>query len=272
MAPFAWPPGNIPPAFPPFSGVSTKNISRMLATALLTAAVSHASNAPLTVADEVAVQKKVDAAARYFQAVWAQIFASRGARYASPRLVSYTGSVKSGCGVLGSNNASYCGADNRIYYDSVFLTRMMKNAAEHLGTDGDYAPITVLAHEWGHAVQAQLDSASYIGLFRENMADCLAGAITQRANIDHHLDRGDLEEAKYALAMGGDKAGTTWVFDPNAHGSSSTRVGEFMKGFRGGVRACQVFETSRLGSAGDPASQAIRTFSELLQGLENTGR
>src|SRR5262252_2738115 len=101
MAPFAWPPGNIPLPFAPFHGVSIQNISRILATALLTVAAAPASNAPLTVADEIAVQKKVDAAARYFQVVWAQIFLSRGARYASPRLVSYTGSVKSGCGVLG---------------------------------------------------------------------------------------------------------------------------------------------------------------------------
>ena len=62
------------------------------------------------------------------------------------------------------------------------------------------------------------------------------------------------------------------MLDPHALGSSETRVNEFRKGFRGGVRACQVFETSRLGRAGDPAAQAIRTFTELLQGLENTGR
>jgi predicted metalloprotease len=252
--------------------MSTKNFSRILAAALLTVAVSQASNAPLTMADEITVQKKVQVAAKYFEAVWAQIFASRHVRYGSPKVVAYTGSVKSGCGVLGNNNASYCGADNRIYYDTVFLTRMMKNAGAYLGTDGDYAPITILAHEWGHAVQAQLDSASYIGLYRENMADCLAGAITQRANADHYLDRGDLEEAKYALTVAGDKPGTTFVLDPNAHGSSSTRVAEFMKGFQGGVRACQVFETSRLGAAGDPAAQVVRTFTELLQGLENTGR
>lgn len=251
--------------------MTNQTSSRILAMALLTVAVSQASTAPVTIADEITVQNKVAAAARYFEAAWSQIFARKGARYGSPKVVSYTGSIKTGCGVQGSNNASYCGADNRIYYDTIFLTRMMKNAGAYLGTDGDYAPITVLAHEWGHAVQAQLDSASYIGLFRENMADCLAGAITQRANAEGRLDRGDLEEAKYALAMGGDKAGTTWVFDPNAHGSSATRVGEFMKGFRGGVSACQVFETSRLGKAGDPASQAIRTFSEILRGIENNG-
>jgi predicted metalloprotease len=252
--------------------MTTQTSSRILAATLMTVAVSQAAIAPVTIADETAVQNKVIAAARYFEAAWSQIFARRGAKYGSPKVIAYTGSIKTACGAQGSNNAAYCGADNRIYYDTIFLTRMMKNAGTYLRTDGDYAPITVLAHEWGHAVQAQLDSASYIGLFRENMADCLAGAITQRANLDHHLDRGDLEEAKYALAMGGDKAGTTWVFDRNAHGSSSTRVGEFMKGFQGGVPACQVFETSRLGRAGDPASQAIRTFSELLRGIEKTGR
>ena len=115
----------------------TKNTSRILAAALLTAAVSQASNAPLTIADEITVQKKVAVAARYFEAVWAQIFASR-ARHGSPNVVAHTGSVKSGCGVLGNNNASYCGADNRIYYDTVSLTKMMKNvgAGAYLGTDG----------------------------------------------------------------------------------------------------------------------------------------
>src|SRR5262249_42926042 len=128
---------------------------------------------------------------------WAQIFASRGARYMSPSLVSYTGSALTPCGQAGSNNAAYCAADNKIYYDSVFFAGMMKAAGEYLGTDGDYAPIVILAHEWGHAAQAQLDSTSLIGLFRENMADCLAGAITQMAGFDRHLDRGDLEEARY---------------------------------------------------------------------------
>jgi predicted metalloprotease len=239
---------------------------------LLMAGVSTATGPSVTLADEAAMQAKITAATRYFEKVWAEIFASRGARYASPRIIAYTGSIKTGCGVHGAGNAFFCSADKRIYYDRVFLTKMMKSAGESLGTDGDYAPIVVLAHEWGHAVQDSLDSASYIGLFRENMADCLAGAVTQRANADHMLDRGDLEEARYALRSGGDRPGSTWVLDPAAHGSAGTRVEEFMKGYQGGVRACQVFETSRLGKAGDPAEQAIRTFSELLQGLEKSGR
>lgn len=251
--------------------MTTKTLSRILATALLTAAGSQAATM-VTLFDQLAMQRKVEMASSYFETVWAQIFAKRGVRYTSPRIVSYTGSTTSACGVLHSNNASYCPADNRIYYDSVFLAGMMKSAGDYLGTDGDYAPIVILAHEWGHAVQAQLDSASYIGLFRENMADCLAGAITQRADNDRRLDSGDLEEARYALITGGDAPGKTWVFDPNAHGSSQTRVSEFMKGFQGGVGSCQVFESSRLGNQGEPSAQAVRTLSELLRGIQNAGR
>lgn len=161
------------------------------------------------------MQRKVNFATKYFEQVWSQIFANQGARYTTPKIVSYTGSISTACGVLGSNNAFYCGADRKIYYDAVFFTGMMKAAGDYLGTDGDYAPIVILAHEWGHAVQAQLDAASFIGLFRENVADCLAGAITKQAAFDRYLDRGDLEEARYALILGGDAPGKTWIFDKN---------------------------------------------------------
>jgi predicted metalloprotease len=90
----------------------------------------------------------------------------------------------------------FTAAPTRSYYDAVFFAGMMKAAADDLGTDGDCAPMVILANEWGHAVQSQLDSASFIGLFRENMAGCLAGAITPQAGLDRYLDRGDLEEAR----------------------------------------------------------------------------
>lgn len=252
--------------------MSPKTLSQIIATAVLAVAVSPAATQTVTILDQFAMQRKVNLATKYFEQVWSQIFANRGARYSTPKVVSYTGSVSTACGVLGSNNAFYCGADKKIYYDAVFFTGMMKAAGGYLGADGDYAPIVILAHEWGHAVQAQLDAASIIGLFRENMADCLAGAITKQAAFDRYLDRGDLEEARYALVLGGDAPGKTWIFDKNAHGSAATRVGEFNKGYQGGVRACQVFESSRLGSKGEPAAQVVRTFDEILRGIQQSGR
>ena len=146
--------------------MSIQSFFRILPAALLTAALAHATNVSVTYADENVMQKKVISATRYFEQVWAQLFASRGARYSSPQIVAYTDSIRTACGVMGKDNAFYCGGDKKIYYDIVFLTTMMKSAGAYLGTDGDYAPITVLAHEWGHAVQDQLDSASLIGALK----------------------------------------------------------------------------------------------------------
>ena len=119
--------------------MSTKTLSRIIATAALAVAVSPAATPTVTIFDQFEMQRKVNSATRYFEQVWSQIFANRGARYSTPKIVSYTGSVSTACGVLGSNNAFYCGADERIYYDAVFFTGMMKAAGNYLSIDGDYA-------------------------------------------------------------------------------------------------------------------------------------
>ena len=248
--------------------MTKKNISRIL-TAALAIAGAQAANANV---DDVAMRNKVEIATKYFEKVWSQTFAKRGARYKSPRVIAYAGSVSTACGTLHSNNASYCPLDNSIYYDAVFFTGMMKAAANYLHTDGDYAPIVILAHEWGHAAQRQLNSESYFGLLRENMADCLAGAITLQAKQDGYLDPGDLEEARFALATGGDEPGKTWIFDNNAHGSAKARIDEFMKGYQRGVGACEVFESSRLGSDNDNGAEVGRAILDLLRGIETSSK
>ena len=82
----------------------TKTLSRFLATALLTVAGSHAATMPVTIFDQFAMQRKVEMASSYFETVWSQIFAKRGARYNSPKIISYTGSINSACGTLHSND------------------------------------------------------------------------------------------------------------------------------------------------------------------------
>ena len=117
--------------------MSTKTLSKIIATALLTVAGSPAATPTVTIFDQFFMHRKVDMATKYFERVWSQIFANRGARYSTPKIISYTGSVSTGCGVLGSNNAFYCGADKNIYYDAVFFAGMMKAACDYLGADGD---------------------------------------------------------------------------------------------------------------------------------------
>jgi predicted metalloprotease len=48
-------------------------------------------------------------------------------------------------------NAFYCLKDKAVYYDIIFLAKLVKIVKEKSGTDGKYAAIAVVGHEMGHA-------------------------------------------------------------------------------------------------------------------------
>ena len=93
---------------------------------VIASAASYGQAVEITKADVNAMTYKVNMASSFFEATWRDIFARAGYKYPAPKLVGYVDSTKSGCGELKANNAHYCGADNTIYYDTLFLTRMMK--------------------------------------------------------------------------------------------------------------------------------------------------
>ena len=68
---------------------------------LLTVTASSAAALPVSVFDQFVMQRKVGMATQYFEKVWSQIFANRGAHYTTPKIVAYTGSMSTECGVLG---------------------------------------------------------------------------------------------------------------------------------------------------------------------------
>jgi uncharacterized protein len=192
--------------------------------------------------DAALLRSKVNSARKYFEATWADFFRQRRAPYASPPLIGYQKPISTSCGVLPLGNAGYCPPANAIYYDEGFLTALMKRVAAETHTDGDYAPITVLAHEWGHAVQRWLEQSSPGALrqqyefFREQEADCFAGAITRMAEKSGYLEAGDLEEARHALALGADKG----FYGLAGHGNPVERIGSFNRGYQKGVNSCDV--------------------------------
>ncbi|HLK65349.1 MAG TPA: neutral zinc metallopeptidase [Bryobacteraceae bacterium] len=194
----------------------------------------------VTPSDLAAMRAKNNMAISYLLAAWRDIFAGS---MAPPAFRPFTAEMgTSGCGPVHLNNAEYCSSDHTIYYDEIFLATVMKEAAGNLGTDGDYAPITVLAHEFGHAVAIEKGYHERISLFAENAADCVAGVITAWAQRDGHIDRGDLEEAQYALSHATDPPGQTLVaqlLDPSAHGNRYQRLGAFTSGLSSGnMRVC----------------------------------
>jgi predicted metalloprotease len=129
------------------------------------------------------------------------------------------------------DNAFYCGLDHSIYYDNDLLETELANG-------GDFAVITVLAHEWGHLVQAQLGLlTSQMSIAKELQADCLAGVYARHAAEIGILEEGDLEEGASSLFEKGDFDDTPW-FDPQAHGAPSQRYHAFAAGVTNGLRAC----------------------------------
>lgn len=137
--------------------------------------------------------------------------------------------------IVAPGNAIYCGASHWIGWDEEGLMYRLYREA------GPLAPGFILAHEWGHAIQAHLglmsaDAAAF-NLELELGADCLAGAWAGKAYAEGDLVRGDFDAALKALLDVGDDPKIEW-FDSAAHGTAFERTQAFTEGFEGGAAAC----------------------------------
>lgn len=160
---------------------------------------------------------------------WAEVFATagRGADYIDPNIIVVDHTLQTPCGEIAPKpNAFYCPADATIYLVPGFLT-------DQEALIGDYAPVLILAHEWGHHVQRLLELSSGSGKARELQADCLAGAFTDRAESLGILEAGDLFEALQA-AIGAGDAVRLPEDHPGAHGTAAERVEQLLAGWKSG--------------------------------------
>lgn len=185
--------------------------------------------------------------------VWGKLFKERlGARYQEPKLVLFTGSVRSACGgATAASGPFYCPGDDNVYLDFEFF-RVLKNK---LGSPGDFAMAYVIAHEVGHHVQNQLglsakvqkaqrtlskEEGNQLSVRLELQADYLAGVWAHHAQQSKKiLEQGDREEALNAAMNIGDdvlqyKATGRVRKDEFTHGSSASRAFWFNEGFKTG--------------------------------------
>jgi len=212
-------------------------------------AAAEANLPQVTNTDVQESNKKVAMAHSALAAMWQAHFTSVGSRFAVPGLVRYRNGARSACGMMRSNNAGYCPGDNTIYFDEIFVAAQAKAAAYELGTDGDMAAVGIIAHEMGHAVALQLGVRSRTSYANEAVADCLAGAFTERSERDGSLERGDIEEAFFGMAAAGDPEFKA-TGDPGTdrrrlrlisimgHGTRAQRTANFQRGLDGGAGAC----------------------------------
>jgi predicted metalloprotease len=165
-------------------------------------------------------------------AYWAEVFRDAQRPYESPDIVNVLEEMSTGCGVISPEpNAFYCPPDRAIYLVPQFLQDQER-------LFGDYAPMAVLSHEWGHHIQNLLGIKGPTSKAFELQADCLMGAFTRHADEAGLLDYGDFLEALSSAIDAGDP---TFLPEdaPGAHGQPEDRVKALTKGFGGGpVTGC----------------------------------
>jgi predicted metalloprotease len=180
----------------------------------------------------------------HVDAFWAARFAEAGRHYDPPKgVVPFNEKIVTACGRADPDQeaAFYCVIDEKIYYSESFRSLIDAQI-------GDFAWVVVVAHEWGHHIQAQLgfelgvspdlsDEGAPFAL--EQQADCLAGAYSIDAELSGWLDPGDIDEALRMTEISGDPPGTAWN-DPRAHGTGDDRIGAFLDGYSGGLTACDL--------------------------------
>ncbi len=153
---------------------------------------------------------------------WSPIFKQLGGTYTPPKLVMFSGAIRSGCGTAqAAMGPFYCPADQQVYIDTAFFKEMRQqmgisgeqNQTELSRQDqaGDFAQAYVIAHEVGHHVQNLLGISSQVqqaqsqgsrtqgnqlSVRLELQADCFAGIwANHNQQRTQFLEQGDIEEA-----------------------------------------------------------------------------
>jgi hypothetical protein len=208
----------------------------------------------------------VDAIARDVQSTWANVL---GSRYETTKVTLFRDQIQSACGFAqAATGPFYCPSDHKVYLDLGFFDELQRR----FGAPGDFAQAYVLAHEFGHHIQAlsgtesqmrraQRDDPSAsnaLSVRLELQADCYAGVwghsaaqSGRAAQGKVELEAGDVEEGLRAAAAIGDdrlqKMATGRVMPERfTHGSSEQRVTWFKRGLDSGdPRACDTFSTTR---------------------------
>ena len=141
-----------------------------------------------------------------------------------------------------ADNARYFSCGDIIAWDD---DKLLPDLAAQLGTS---AVATVIAHEFGHAIQqrAGILDVQHPTVVTEQQADCFAGAWSAHAARGESslvtFTDSEVKAGLAAMVLVRDPLDPTigeTVFEEGGHGTAFDRVGAFQHGFIGGAQACK---------------------------------
>ncbi|TPI31994.1 neutral zinc metallopeptidase [Mesorhizobium sp. B3-2-1] len=182
---------------------------------------------------------------------WTGIFKSQGLTYEDPKLVLFSGQVRSACGFASAAAGPfYCPGDHKVYLDMTFFQQL----DQQFGASGEFARAYVIAHEVGHHVQNLTGIMGKFNQMRQGMseaaanqlsvrielqADCFAGVWAHYTGQKGILEPGDFESALNAAKQIGDdtlqkKMQGYVVPESFNHGTSQQRQTWLTRGYKSG--------------------------------------
>ncbi|WP_433291731.1 neutral zinc metallopeptidase [Actinoplanes sp. CA-030573] len=160
-------------------------------------------------------------------------------------------------------NAFYCPDGDYIAWDAQVLIPQLQE---------QFGPLlvgVVMAHEYGHAVQARLGNTDQPTVVLEQQADCFAGAWLADVQAGHSAAFKDITPAQLDNTVAGllmlrDQPGTPAVAE-GAHGNAFDRIRAFQEGIQQGPRKCAGYDADNLQVTEVPFSteQEAETGGEL---------
>ncbi|HYN93576.1 MAG TPA: neutral zinc metallopeptidase [Pilimelia sp.] len=141
-------------------------------------------------------------------------------------------------------NAFYCPVGDFIAWDAETLIPEL---------NADFGPLlvaVVMAHEYGHAVQARLSRARQPTIVLEQQADCYAGGWIGDVLAGNSAAFDDVPPDQLDSTVGGmlmlrDQPGTS-AQAPQAHGNAFDRVRAFQEGVEQGAARCATYRAENL--------------------------
>ncbi len=182
-------------------------------------------------AQSQSLRQQIHAANADINAFWSRQFREMNREWRSPRAFEYTSRAQTPCGIAQRFNAVYCGLNHSIYLNIPFLM----HASQRFG---DFAAITILAHEYGHAAQRQLGlSRLHQYLIQEELqADCFAGVYARDASQRGRLRPQDAQKGYLQSYASGHLR-----FHAQSHGTRDQRARAYHLGYSSGFASCLAY-------------------------------
>lgn len=141
-------------------------------------------------------------------------------------------------------NAFYCPVGDFIAWDAEELIPRL---------NADFGPLlvaVVMAHEYGHAIQARLNVQAQPTIVLEQQADCYAGGWVGdvkagRSTAFQQIQPDQLDSTVAGILQLRDQPGSS-ALAPQAHGNAFDRVGAFQDGFERGAVRCAAYRAGNI--------------------------